>query len=177
MSSPARLRRLAADYEKIKDEFSGNKHIKVEVLEGNPPEKYRIIYKDIKGIESISGTKIKYRSNHIAEIYLHSEYPREKPKCTLNTPIYHPNFGPFICVGDHWAAGETLADLIVKIGNMIQYQDYNVKSPLNAEAARWAREHESMLPIDHQDLFQAEAEIVLGGSYEDNLDDVDIVLK
>jgi hypothetical protein len=60
---------------------------------------------------------------------------------------------------------------------MIQYQDYNVKSPLNAEAARWAREHESMLPIDHQDLFQAEAEIVLGGSYEDNLDDVDIVLK
>lgn len=177
MSSPARLRRLAADYEKIKDEFTGNKHIKVEVLEGNPPEKYRITYKDIKGVESVSGSTIKYRSSHVAEIYLHSEYPREKPKCTLNTPIYHPNFGPFICVGDHWAAGETLADLIVKIGNMLQYQDYNVKSPLNAEAARWAREHESILPIDNQDLFQAEAEITLGDSEEDNLDDLDIVLK
>jgi len=41
----------------------------------------------------------------------------------LETPIFHPNFGSYICIGDFWAAGETLTDIIIKIGQMIMYQD------------------------------------------------------
>jgi hypothetical protein len=45
-----------------------------------------------------------------------------------------------------------LDDLIVRIGRMIAYQEYNTKSPLNGLAARWAAEHPQFLPIDPRAL-------------------------
>ena len=57
------------------------------------------------------------------------------------TPIFHPNIAPHaICIGDHWSAGEPLASIMARIGEMIAYQSYNTKSPLNGEAARWVKE-------------------------------------
>jgi len=159
MSSP-RLRRLAADYDLVRTEFVGHKYIDVQVLGGQPPESYRVTYR-LRGIALSADGRIVQRAQHIAVIELTNEYPRQKPKCVLETPIFHPNFGEYICVGDYWAAGETLADLIVKIGDMIQYRDYNVKSPLNAVAARWAAENMSLLPVGNVDLWQAEPDIEL----------------
>ena len=159
MSSP-RLRRLAADYELVCNEFAGHDHVDVQAIGGNPPEIYRVTYR-LEGIALDRNNRIVNRSNHVAMIQLTNEYPRQKPKCVLETPIFHPNFGSYICVGDHWAAGETLADLIVKIGDMIQYRDYNVKSPLNARAAQWAAENERLFPIGNIDLYQPEPDIEL----------------
>ena len=69
------------------------------------------------------------------------------------TPIFHPNIEPAtICVGDHWTAGERLVDLVVRIGEMIAYQAYNVKSPLDGEAAMWADLHVRDLPVDDRNL-------------------------
>ena len=42
--------------------------------------------------------------------------------------------------------------MIVRIAQMITYQSYNVKSPLNAKAAMWAEEHEDELPLEKIDL-------------------------
>ena len=73
------------------------------------------------------------------------------------TPIFHPNIEPAaICVGDHWTASERLVDLIVRIGEMISFQTYNIKSPLDGEAAMWADLHHDRLPIDHRNLQPAE---------------------
>jgi hypothetical protein len=67
--------------------------------------------------------------------------------------LRHPNFDPTtICVGDHWTAAERLVDLVVRIGEMIAYQAYNVKSPLDGEAAMWADLNQHRLPIDKRDL-------------------------
>ena len=75
-------------------------------------------------------------SVHRAEIFLPKDYPHRPPYCRMVTPVFHPNIDPQkICIGDHWSAGQRLAELIVRIGEMITYQSYNVKSPLNAEAA------------------------------------------
>lgn len=156
-----RLRRLAADFEQIRTAFAGHRYIKVEAIEGNPPEKYRVTY-FVKGVKAIDGDlKPILSEKHIAYIYLHADYPREKPKCVLETPIYHPNFGSYICIGDSWGAGETLVDVIVQIGDMIQYQSYNPKSPLNANAARWAVDHKNFFPVGNIDLYQPEPEVVL----------------
>ena len=57
-----------------------------------------------------------------------------------------------ICIGDHWTAGERLADLVVRIGEMLAFQAYNIKSPLDAEAAMWADLHQGELPIDSRPL-------------------------
>jgi hypothetical protein len=65
------------------------------------------------------------------------------------TPIFHPNIAPHaICIGDHWSPGEPLWSIMARIGEMIAYQTYNTKSPLNGEAARWVDEHLAELPLD-----------------------------
>lgn len=74
------------------------------------------------------------------------------------TPIFHPNFDPsIICMGDHWTAAEKLADLVVRIGEMIAYQAYNIKSPLDGEAAMWADLNQSAFPTDMRSLVPPEA--------------------
>ncbi len=71
----------------------------------------------------------------------------------MTTPVFHPNIDPQkICIGDHWSAGQSLAQMVVHIGEMICYQSYNLKSPLNAKAAAWAELHLSSLPWQKADL-------------------------
>jgi hypothetical protein len=65
------------------------------------------------------------------------------------TPVFHPNFDDAsVCIGDFWAPSEGLDDLVIRIGRMIAYQEYNTRSPLNGLAAKWAAEHPNLLPID-----------------------------
>ena len=164
--SSARLRRLYADYQTVRDEFAGHPLIDVTALAGDPPEVYEVVYR-IRGLELDERTgRPRERNHHKAKIYLTRAYPREKPKCDLETPIFHPNFGSYICIGDHWAAGETLVDVIIQIGEMIQYQSYNPKSPLNAVAAQWAQQNKHVFPIDDRDLYQPEVDIDLLGEEE-----------
>jgi hypothetical protein len=69
------------------------------------------------------------------------------------TPVFHPNFDEAtVCIGDFWAASEGLDDLIIRIGRMIAFQEYNTKSPLNGLAAKWAEQHGHLFPVDTRDL-------------------------
>jgi len=157
----ARLRRLYADHQKIQDEFTGHDYVEVVALYGNPPEAYEVIYR-VPGLRLDKATNRPMRvTEHRARIYLHQNYPREKPKCVMETEIFHPNFGPYICIDDYWAAGETIADIIIQIGQMIQYQNYNPKSPLDAVASRWAEQNRHLFPIGNVDLYQPELDIDL----------------
>jgi hypothetical protein len=71
----------------------------------------------------------------------------------MMAPVFHPNFDEgSVCIGDVWAASEGLDDLIVRIGRMIAYQEYNTKSPLNGLAAKWAAQNASLLPIDTRNI-------------------------
>ena len=150
--APMRQRRLKSDYEHMKKAFAGWNLGRIESAAGEPPEKY-VIELNVKGLEMNGGPEPKVRDVHQVEIQLVSEYPRLGPKCRMLTPIFHPNIDPAtICVGDHWTAGERLADLVVRIGEMIGYQAYNIQSPLNAEAAMWADLHPDKLPIDNRNL-------------------------
>ena len=69
------------------------------------------------------------------------------------TPVFHPNIDPQkICIGDHWSAGQSLAQMVARIAEMICFQSYNVKSPLNAKAAAWAEQNVGRLPLQKGDL-------------------------
>jgi len=77
------------------------------------------------------------------------------------TPIFHPNFdASSVCIGDFWAASEGLDDLIVRVGRMIAYQEYNSKSPLNGLAAKWAAQHSGMLPVDPREVAPPSIDII-----------------
>jgi len=163
----ARLRRITADYEEIKKNFEGHKNIIVEPIGPKPAEKYKITYY-INGIYLTGDKKIETLNKHIVMITLHSEYPRYKPICTLETPIWHPNFKDSqICIGDIWGAGESLSDIIVNIGDMIQYKSWNSFSPLSADAAKWAIENKHIFPVGNIDLWTGEE---VYGSLTSNFD-------
>jgi hypothetical protein len=115
---------------------------------GMPPEVYRFTY-FVKGLYVAGAGEILERDSHILEVNLTLRYPRRAPQCRMLTPVFHPNFDDsMVCIGDFWAASEGLDDLIIRIGRMIAYQEYNTKSPLNGLAAKWAAQNTHLLPID-----------------------------
>ncbi len=167
-----RQRRLNSDYENLVNEFTNHPFIKLEFdkRENNVPERYYINYNNVKGIRlsklSTSNNKIiEFINEHKIEIYLHFDYPRLKPQCYILTEIFHPNFRMAhphdICIGDYWASGETLVDIIYQIGEMIQYKNYGIQNPLNGIASKWARENKHILPIDNTNIRIGELDLTL----------------
>lgn len=151
MSNP-RHKRMSLDAEKVYNRFRGWRPIVVSGASGSPPDRYQITY-NLVGLYAQPDGKIAEKHQHVAEIELTLGYPRRAPQCRMLTPIFHPNFDQAtICIGDFWAASEGLDDLIIRIGRMIAYQEYNVKSPLNGLAAKWAAEHQSNLPVDRTEV-------------------------
>lgn len=132
----------------MRQAFARSELIRIKTMGNDPTERYEIQY-TIGGLESDERHVPVAREHHRVEIQLPADYPRVPPLCRMLSPIFHPNIGPaHICVADHWTAGERLPDLVIRIGEMIAYQSYNIKSPLNGEAARWADLHAAELPID-----------------------------
>lgn len=158
MAGP-RLRRLAADWEAIRGEFSGHPHVYVEPVGPRPPEVYRVAFR-LTGLV-LSGDTPTRQEEHWCEIRLPLGYPREQPYCVPLTPLFHPNVNEHYCIADYWFAGQSIVDVISKIGDMIQYRIYNTQSPLNATAAYWAERHAELFPIGRVDLGIAEPQISL----------------
>ena len=151
MSNP-RIRRLTLDHERLNNRFQNWNSVQISGLNGTPPEQYHVTYA-ITGIYAAPDGRILERNQHTVEINLSLAYPRRAPHCKILTPIFHPNFDETsVCIGDFWAASEGLDELIIRIGRMIAYQEYNTKSPLNGLAARWADEHSQMLPVDPREI-------------------------
>lgn len=161
MSSPVRQRRLQADYQLVMREMQGHPYVRVQPVGPPPPERYLVTY--IPGLrwDPLRNEPVVI-GEHVVEIYLHENYPRQKPRCTMKTEVFHPNIGSWVCIGDHWAAGETLVDVIVQIGRMLQYEVYNVQSPVNPRAAMWARENPHRLPLASIPMYQPEPTVQLG---------------
>lgn len=160
MSAP-RLRRLSADYEAVRAEFSGHPHVHVEPLGPHrPPEAYRVTLR-VRGLR-LRGNQPLPVDEHGSKIRLPASYPREKPLCTPLTPVFHPNIKDYFCIQDYWAAGQSLVDTIAKISDMIQYRIYNPASPLDALAARWASQNTNLFPLGNVSLGTPEVMITLG---------------
>ena len=145
--STVRLRRLQADYEKLRDYVNRHPRLQLIQAEGTPPERYQLEFR-IRSLRQTDDDLAMVKS-HMVEIALPLSYPRMPPQCRMLTPIFHPNIAPHaICIGDHWSPGEPLWSIVARIGEMIAYQSYNTKSPLNGEAARWVDQHLDELPLD-----------------------------
>lgn len=143
-----RLRRLEADWLAVREALRDHPNVQIVGTAGKPPQRYHLRYL-VKGLEEKPDGSLAEKGEHVAEISLLRGYPREAPVCRMLTPVFHPNIAPHvICIGDDWAAGESLVELIFRIGEMIAYQSYNTKSPLNGVAAKWCDENLDRLPLD-----------------------------
>ena len=145
--STVRLRRLQSDFERVTNLIQHHPRLQLLRADGSPPERYQLEYR-VKSLRQKDG-ELKEVSSHVVEIFLPRDYPRTPPLCRMLTPVFHPNIAPHaICIGDHWSAGESLPSLVTRIGEMLAYQSYNTKSPLNGEAAKWTDQNLERLPLD-----------------------------
>src|SRR5882762_3229231 len=151
MPSP-RTRRLLLDHQTLASRLADWPLIQITGTAGMPPEIYRFTY-NLRGLFVSPSGEILERDQHVLEVNLSLGYPRRAPQCRMLTPVFHPNFDEsMVCTGDFWAASERLDDLIVRLGRMIAYQEYNTKSPLNGLAAKWAAQNVHLLPLDSRSL-------------------------
>lgn len=146
------LRRLYADHKRTIEAFENHPYIRLIETRGEPPENYIFEFR-LNGLVEDEESNITTVNTHKAEVYLPLDYPRRPPFCRMLTPIFHPNIDyQKICIGDHWSAGQSLDQLVIRIGEMICFQCFNIKSPLNAKAAVWAEKNMARLPLDKADL-------------------------
>lgn len=151
-----RTRRLAQEYQKLLADLSRSEFVRIEVVSGDPPCSYRVTY-DLVGLAWDESSDDAVRVfEHVVDIYLPLGYPRKQPNCTMRTPIWHPNIGDYVCIGDYWSPGVTLVDIIVHIGDMIQYKSYNLRSPVNRAAAEWAAAHVGSFPVGDRAILPAD---------------------
>src|SRR5258708_34697850 len=151
MPSP-RTRRLLLDHQTLASRLADWPLIQITGTAGMPPEIYRFTY-NLRGLYVAPSGEILERQVHVLEVNLSLGYPRRAPQCRMLTPVFHPNFDDStVCIGDFWAASESLDDLIIRIGRMISYQEYNSKSPLNGLAAKWAEQNAKLFPVDPRDI-------------------------
>lgn len=147
-----RLRRLQSDYEAVKRLAHLHPKIEVEGVSGNPPDRYRLKL-TVRSLREKAGSVITAK-NHRLEITLPHGYPRDAPLCRMLTPVFHPNIAPHaVCIGDHWSAAESLDSMIQRVGEMLAFQSYNVKSPLNGRAAQWVEQNPDRIPLEEGEFF------------------------
>jgi ubiquitin-protein ligase len=147
-----RLRRLQSDYEALRRLARQHPKIEIEGASGNPPDRYRLLLK-VKSLRERGG-EIETATEHRLEVTMPRGYPRDAPMFRMLTPVFHPNIAPHaVCIGDHWTAGESIDLLIQRIGEILAYQSYNTKSPLNGRAAQWIDENRHQIPIDREEFF------------------------
>jgi ubiquitin-protein ligase len=151
-----------ADFEDIRAEYSGHPNVSVEPVGSMPPEEYVVTYR-IDGLRR-DGDRPVLESEHRVRVQLPLHYPREAPYCTALTPVFHPNIDQHYCIGDYWAAGEKLVDILAKVGEMIQYRIFNTRSPLNVTAARYAEEHPELFPIGDAEIRAPDVDVVRRGT-------------
>jgi len=146
---------LAADYERMQSYVRRHPRVKLVQTEGSPPEKYQLQYV-VRSLRQVGG-ELREQDSHMVEITLPRNYPRTPPQCRMLSPVFHPNVAPHpICVSDHGGAGEPLESIVIRIGEMLAYQSYNVKSPLNGDAARWVEQNLDRLPTDKVSMLAEE---------------------
>jgi len=147
-----RIRRLEADLGQMTRVFAAHPWIRVLETRGTPPDSY-VLELGVKCLVPAGESAPRIGASHRVEVILPMDYPRRQPLCRMLSPVFHPNIDPQkICIGDHWSAGQSLAHLVVRIAEMLAYQSYNVKSPLNAVAAAWAEQHADELPLQADDF-------------------------
>jgi hypothetical protein len=123
---------------------------------GNPPQHYTLGFRGAS--LSRDRGKIVVREYHEVDIRLGTQYPRTMPELRWLTPIYHPNISEIgmVCLGaygTHWVPSLALDELCVMLWDMARYQNYDIRSPYNREAALWAANQSSFrFPMDGRTL-------------------------
>jgi ubiquitin-protein ligase len=155
MYESPRIRRLRSDLAALEALKSESSVFQFRAT-GNPPQQYLLGFRG-KSLARDRG-KVVVREYHEVEVKLGASYPRTMPELRWHTPIYHPNISEIgmVCLGaygTHWVPSLALDELCVMLWDMARYQNYDIRSPYNREAALWtANQTTFRFPMDARPL-------------------------
>ncbi|MEX2237224.1 MAG: ubiquitin-conjugating enzyme E2 [Dehalococcoidia bacterium] len=152
--------RLRGDAERLAAIDQSSELIDIRALSGNPPDRYQVVY-SCRGIAKLERGAPVYSKRHELELVLPAGYPLSMPQLIFKSPIFHPNFHASdgrVCI-DQWFAAANLSDVVLMVGNMVRYANFNPQSPLNREAAIWASANRSLFPTDVQPWFRGDGHL------------------
>jgi hypothetical protein len=132
--------------------------------EGMPPQRYVAMFHS-RGLVCNPGGRVTEASEFAVGIYFPHDYLRRGGAAldgltfdviSLLRPInvWHPNVRyPAICAG-HLVPGMAIDEILTQVFEILTYQRKNMREDdsLNPAAARWARNHQDMFPIDPRPL-------------------------
>jgi len=105
-----RLERDAKEMEQLRKDST----ILEYTAEGDPPDKYRIIFHG--GSPVVKGNRVVRGDRQEIDVRLGSEYPRTRPDVHWRTPIVHPNIsGSNVCFGNfgtYWSPNMRLVEFV-----------------------------------------------------------------
>lgn len=159
----ARERRLDSDYKQIRNNFDSDRNIEITPIGRVPADKYRIVYRVPSLRLDSKGQPIKVDVTTV-ELELPLAYPKVAPiaRTVPGDVVFHPNFNSQkICLMDFWAPSTQLVDIICDIGEMLQWQKLNIRSPLNAQAADWSQSNQGHYPLGSIKLGSKQVKIKL----------------
>ena len=146
MKSPRQMR-LENDYRSIRTKLDANPYIDVQPQGPAPFERYRVVYR-VPSLRLDAQNRPVEAPITVVDFELPLSYPKDKPRAVaVGAVVFHPNFGDYVCIADFWSPAQSLLDIILEVGEMLQWQKYNILSPLNAIAANWAAENRDILPL------------------------------
>jgi len=132
-------RRLAAEYDKVMRRFGRHPNLTIEVP-SHPPRVYTVIFR-LKGpIERDANGELRFAQEHRLRITIPEGYPvTALPQAEMLTPAYHPNIssGRKVCIGSNYFTTETIADVIAKVGNYLQYREVGFANPYRSDIVTW----------------------------------------
>jgi len=94
-----RLRRLESDYKQLRHRFDGDPSITITPIGVMPPERYQIVYR-VPSLYLGTDNEVKRQNESVILLTLPAGYPREKPHAEAMNPVFHPNFGAYVCIAD-----------------------------------------------------------------------------
>ena len=156
MKKSPRTRRLEADYRAIQ-QLAAESTIFDFQATGPVPDTYRFRFHG-PGTWKTRRRTVAIRDYHEIVVELGAAYPRLMPGINWQTPVFHPNVSSsgIVCLGGYgtnWVPSLRLDELCVMLWDMIRYENYDVQSPYNREAALWARDQRDFrLPLDDRPL-------------------------
>ena len=173
MQPSPRIRRLHSD-RKALEQLQADSTIFSFEATGDPADFYRLRFFG-KGLARFAVDQpVVPQDVHEIHMRLGANYPRVMPELSWKTPIFHPNIsaGGFVCLGGygtHWTPGVTLDELCCMLWDMIRYQNYDIASPYNREAAAWVNDYVArQMPLDHRPLRDRVAASLTGAARPSN---------
>lgn len=139
---------LFADFEKLRAALESYPDISIVKTSGDPPDEYEIAY-SVKGYSRSPDGSVAITSQHQVSFSLPFGYPHFPPTVKPLTDLFHPDIDPdAIRIADFWQDSQSLADLVLHVGEMICGIHFSCADPFNQAAADWYEAHREELPLD-----------------------------